>query len=177
MGRLTAGECRPRAMLASRGAEALVRGMSVFRQLMRTLQAPAPQRDPDPRLSVAVLLVEAARQDDVFEPKEQAVITALLTQKFDLTGEESAALLMAALARSEQMVQILGHTSELLDVMSEQERIDVIEMLWDVAYADGVLDPEEDLLIRKIAGLIAVTDRERVLARNRVMARLGINIL
>ena len=53
----------------------------------------------------------------------------------------------------------------------------VIEMLWDVAYADGVLDPEEDLLIRKIAGLIAVTDRERVLARNRVMARLGINIL
>jgi uncharacterized tellurite resistance protein B-like protein len=75
------------------------------------------------------------------------------------------------------MVQIQGHTSEILDAMTEQERVGVIEMLWDVAYADGVLDPEEDLLIRKVAGLIAVTDRERVLARQRVMARLGISIL
>jgi uncharacterized tellurite resistance protein B-like protein len=149
----------------------------MFQQLMRAFQAPVPQRQPDVKLSVAVLLVEAARQDDQFEPEERAVIAAMLTQKFDMTAEECAALLMAAVARSEQMVQIQGHTSELLDAMTEQERIGVIEMLWEVAYADGVLDPEEDLLIRKVAGLIAVTDRERVLARNRVMARLGINIL
>jgi uncharacterized tellurite resistance protein B-like protein len=149
----------------------------MFQQLMRALQAPAPQRQPDLKLSVAVLLVEAARQDDTFEPKERAVIEALLTQKFELTAEECKALLAAAVARSEQMVQIQGHTSEILDAMTDQERVDVIEMLWDVAYADRVLDPEEDLLIRKVAGLIAVTDRERVLARQRVMARLGINIL
>jgi uncharacterized tellurite resistance protein B-like protein len=149
----------------------------MFQQLIRAFQAPLPQRQPDVKLSVAVLLVEAARQDDQFEPRERAVIEALLTQKFDMTVEECAALLAAAVARSEQMVQIQGHTSELLDAMTQDERIGVIEMLWDVAYADGVLDPEEDLLIRKVAGLIAVTDRERVVARNRVMARLGINIL
>jgi uncharacterized tellurite resistance protein B-like protein len=149
----------------------------MFQQLIRAFQAPLPQRQPDVKLSVAVLLVEAARQDDQFEPRERAVIEALLTQKFDMTVEECAALLAAAVARSEQMVQIQGHTSELLDAMTQEERIGVIEMLWDVAYADGVLDPEEDLLIRKVAGLIAVTDRERVVARNRVMARLGINIL
>jgi uncharacterized tellurite resistance protein B-like protein len=149
----------------------------MFQQLIRAFQAPVPQRQPDVKLSVAVLLVEAARQDDQFEPRERAVIEALLTQKFDMTAEECAALLAAAVARSEQMVQIQGHTSELLDAMTQEERIGVIEMLWDVAYADGVLDPEEDLLIRKVAGLIAVTDRERVVARNRVMARLGINIL
>jgi uncharacterized tellurite resistance protein B-like protein len=45
--------------------------------------------------------------------------------------------------------------------------------LWEVAYADGVLDPEEDLLIRRIAGLIHVTDRERVLAKQRVVARMS----
>jgi uncharacterized tellurite resistance protein B-like protein len=149
----------------------------MFQQLIRAFQAPVPQRQPDVKLSVAVLLVEAARQDDQFEPRERAVIEALLTQKFDMTAVECAALLAAAVARSEQMVQIQGHTSELLDAMTQEERIGVIEMLWDVAYADGVLDPEEDLLIRKVAGLIAVTDRERVVARNRVMARLGINIL
>ena len=45
-----------------------------------------------------------------------------------------------------------------------------------MAYADGVLDPEEDLLIRRIAGLIYVTDRDRVLARQRVLARRGQSI-
>jgi hypothetical protein len=58
--------------------------MSLFRQLMRALEAPIPQRDPDPRLSVAVLLVEAARQDDIFEPRERMVIEQLLARKFDL---------------------------------------------------------------------------------------------
>ncbi len=146
----------------------------MFNQLMRAFQAPVPQREPDLKLSVAVLLVEAARQDDQFAPKERAVIEHLLTHKFDLSDEECAALLATAEARAEQLVQMHGHTSEILDAMSARERIGVIEMLWEVAYADGVLDPEEDLLIRRIAGLIAVTDRERVLARQRVMKKLGV---
>ena len=57
--------------------------------------------------------------------------------------------------------------------MDDAQRVEVIEMLWEVAYADGVLDPEEDLLIRRVAGLIHVTDRERVVARQQVLTRLG----
>ena len=148
----------------------------MFQQLMRVFQAPAPQRQPDLRLSVAVLLVEAARQDDHFEPRERAVIAQLLTSKFGLAPDECTALLAAAEARADEMVEIHGHTSEIFEAMTPPERIGVIEMLWDVAYADGVLDPEEDLLIRRVAGLIAVEDRERVLARLRVMARLGLTI-
>ena len=140
---------------------------------MRLLKAPEPRPGPDPRLSVAVLLVEAARQDDSFDPKERAVIEQLLTRKFDLGPEECAALLAAGEARAQELVQLHGHTSAIFEAMSPQERIGVIEMLWEVAYADGVLDPEEDLLIRRIAGLIAVSDRDRVLARQRVVARLG----
>ena len=149
----------------------------MFNQLMRAFQAPVPQREPDLKLSVAVLLVEAALQDDTFAPKERAVIEHLLTQKFDLSDEECTALLAAAEARADQLVQMHGHTSEILDAMTPHERTGVVEMLWEVAYADGVLDPEEDLLIRKIAGLIAVTDRERVLARQRVMKKLGVKSL
>jgi uncharacterized tellurite resistance protein B-like protein len=71
------------------------------------------------------------------------------------------------------MVQLHGHTSNVIEQMTPDERVHLVEMLWDVAYADGVLDPEEDLLIRRVAGLIYVTDRERVLARQRVVARLS----
>lgn len=164
-------------MLASGAGSALVKGMSLFRQLMRALEAPAPQRDPDPKLSVAVLLVEAARQDDVFEPRERMVIEQLLTRKFDLSAEECLALVEAAERRVAEMVQIHGHTSDVLESTTPAERVHLVEMLWEVAYADGVLDPEEDLLIRRIAGLIAVEDRERVLARQRVAARMGIKSL
>ena len=141
--------------------------------MMRFMKAPELQRQPDIRLSVAVLLVEMGRQDDQFDPKERAVIERLLTQKFDLAPDECAQLLAAGEARAKEMVQLHGHTSAIFEHMAPEERVGLVEMLWDVAYADGVLDPEEDLLIRRIAGLIHVTDRERVLAKQRAVARLN----
>lgn len=149
----------------------------MFAALKRLLDTPAAQPAHDLRLSVAVLLLEAARQDDTFDAHERAMIEQLLTKRFDLSREECAALMAAADARASQMVQLHGHTSQVAAEMPPDERIHLIEMLWDVAYADGVLDPEEDLLIRRIAGLIAVEDRERVLARQRVAAKMGIKSL
>ena len=126
---------------------------------------------------MAILLLEAARQDDVFAPSERATIETLLTERFGLSPDECHALMAAAEARAAQMVQLHGTTSDVAAEMTPQERAQLIEMLWEVAYADGVLDPEEDLLIRRIAGLIYVSDRDRVLARQRVMQRKGISIL
>ena len=56
--------------------------------------------------------------------------------------------------------------------MSAEQRAEIIEMLWKVAYSDGVLDPYEDALVRQIAGLIHVPDRERGLARRRALEKL-----
>ena len=113
---------------------------------------PQQQAAPDLRLSVAVLLLEAARQDDNFDARERAVIMALLARRFDLSPEECEKLIAAAQAHAAELVQLHGHTSAIAAAMSPEERVELIEMLWGVAYADGVLDPEEDLLIRRIAG-------------------------
>jgi uncharacterized tellurite resistance protein B-like protein len=142
----------------------------VFR-ISFTIDQPSPR--PDLRLSVAVLLVEAARQDDKFDAKERAAIEKILTAKFNLTPAECTHLVAAGEARAAYIVQLHGHTSEIVERMTPEQRIGLIEMLWEVAYADGVLDPEEDHLVRRIAGLIYVTDRDRVLARQRVRARMG----
>lgn len=146
----------------------------MFDSLMRYLKAPEPRRGQDLRLSVAVLLVEAARQDDTFDANERAGIQNLLTSKFDISADECRVLLAAAETRASQMVQMHGHTSAVFEQMQYEDRVQLVEMLWEVAYADGVLDPEEDLLIRRISGLMYVEDRERVLARQRVAARLGL---
>jgi uncharacterized tellurite resistance protein B-like protein len=139
---------------------------------MNFLKAPETGRPAGIKVSVAVLLLEAAFRDDTFTGDERAVIARLLRERFGLTKEEASQLLAQAESKVRQMVQLHPYTNAIFEEMKPEERIGFIEMLWEVAYADGVLDPEEDAMIRKIAGLIYVEDRERVLARKRVLARM-----
>ena len=150
-------------------------GFHMFDALMRVFQPSKPKRppprQPNPRLAVAVLMVEAALQDQHFCERERAMIQSLLIRRFDLTAAEFAQLMTAAEEQNKRMVQLLGHTSDISDTMEMSQRIELIGMLWDVAYADDALHPDEDLLIRRIAGLISVGDRDRVVARKQAQAR------
>lgn len=147
----------------------------MFDQLLK-LVAGDTQPSPDvpavdQRTAVAALLVEAARMDQQFGSHEREMITRLLTERFELEPGEAAQLLETADRRMSDNAHYFPFTHEINQNMSEQEKIDVIEMLWSVAYADGRLDPHEDQLIRQIAGLIHVTDRDRMLARKRALAK------
>jgi uncharacterized tellurite resistance protein B-like protein len=149
-------------------------GDAVFQQIMNFLKGDEPQgkKPDDLRVAIAMLLFEAAHRDDTFAPEESAVIERLLTEKFDLTAEQCAQLMASCQERISKTVQLHPYTHEIFERMDPEDRIRFIEMLWEVVYADGVLDPEEDALIRRIGGLIYVDDRDRVLARQRVLARL-----
>lgn len=125
---------------------------------------------PDVETSVAALLVEAARMDNTFEEAERAAIRGILASRFGLSEADAKALIERADEQVKESTQYFRFTHEIVQQMSAAERSEVIEMLWRVAYADGQLDPHEDALIRQIAGLIHVTDRERALARQRALA-------
>jgi uncharacterized tellurite resistance protein B-like protein len=131
-------------------------------------------RPDDLRIAVAVLLLEAAWRDDQFDPRERAVIERLLTEKFALSKDECTQLMALGEQTVSRMVQLHPYTHAVFERMDPEERIQLIEMLWEVVYADGVLDPEEDALIRRIGGLIYITDRDRMLARKRVLEKLGL---
>lgn len=145
----------------------------VFDQLMNLFKTPSPEAQPlhDMRIAVAVLLLEAAYRDDHFGPEERATIEKLLTEKFTLSGPECEQLMAAGEAASERNVQLHPYTQAVCEHMTPEERVQFVEMLWEVVYADGMLDPEEDALIRRLGALVRVTDRERVLAKQRVLAR------
>ena len=118
-------------------------------------------------LAVAALLIEAARMDDHFDHTERATIERLLAAKFDLAPAAVRALVAEAEAAVRRSTQFYPFTQEICRRLEPEARVQIIEMLWEVAYADGALDPEEDTLLRRIAGLIYVDDRERTLARQR----------
>jgi uncharacterized tellurite resistance protein B-like protein len=131
----------------------------------------APKHDAL-QLAVAALLVEAAWRDDVFEPAERAAIERVLAERFEIAPEEAAALIKTA--GEKRSNQLFGFTNKIVKAMDEADRIKIIEMLWEVAYADGMLDPDEDALIRRVAGLVFVSDQDRGAARRRVRERLGL---
>ncbi len=125
------------------------------------------------QLATAALLVEAAEMDADFGAEERAKITELVERRFGLSAAESHALLQAAREKVEQSVEVFGFTREIKNAFSPDERIEMMEMLWEVAYADGELHDLEASLMRRLAGLLHVSDRDSGLARKRVLARHG----
>ena len=136
------------------------------------MEAPAAEPKPDElELAVAALLIEAARMDDDFDAAERATIERLLAERFDLAPEAVRALVETAEQKVRDTAQYFPFTREITKRLSTEQRVGIIEMLWEVAYADGIIDPYEDMLLRQIAGLIHVPDRERGLARKRALEK------
>ncbi len=128
------------------------------------------------QIAAAALLIEAARLDEVLDASETAAIRRILRDYFDLTEEETESLIEAASLKQEKSVDIHQFTRQITQTFSEAERIQLIEMLWEVAYADGVLHDYEANLLRRVGGLIHVSDKDRGDARRRTLEKLGIEV-
>lgn len=128
----------------------------------------------EPRIAAAALLVEAATADGSFDAAEQAAVLAALKRQFQLNDDEVESLLAQARTAHGESSQLVRFTQALKQRYSEAERTEIIEMLWEVAYADGALHAHEDNLLRRIGGLLYVSDRDRGEAKKRVLERLQI---
>ncbi len=126
------------------------------------------------QLAAAALLVEAGCLDGGFEGVEKETVQSLLTGRFSLSQDEVAALMEQAESAQDSSSQLFRFTHAVKDTFTEEERIHLIEMLWEVVYADGVLHDYEANLLRRIGGLIHVSDRDRGDALRRVKQKLGI---
>lgn len=138
-------------------------------------KAPAgePHDQAELRLAAAALLVEAAKLDGEFEAVERARIAALLQDRFGMAEADVAELIEAADEETELAGGLYGFTKEVRLNFDHGERISMIEMLWEVAHADGSLHDFESNMLRRVAGLLYVTDRESGAARKRVLGRLS----
>jgi len=123
-------------------------------------------------MAAACLLVESATMDGDFDDDERTVILNALEEHFGLSGEEGSALIADAETQVAESSQLYGFTRIIKDKMPFEERGKIIEMLWEVAYADGEIHDYEAALVRRVAGLIAVPDKESGLAKRRVREKL-----
>ena len=120
------------------------------------------RREEALRLATAVLMVDVARADHVFDDSEFDRVLQLVQSHFDLTPEQAAALVNAADEKAENLVSLHEFTQLLHNHLDEQEKSRIVGLLWQIAYADGRLDKYEDSLVLKISDLLHVS-RGRVM--------------
>jgi uncharacterized tellurite resistance protein B-like protein len=117
------------------------------------------------QLATAVLLVEVMRCDSNFAMKEREATERALRKAFALSDAELARLMAQAEQTAQGANDYFRFTSAMNDQFSQAQKIQVVELMWQVAFADGVLDENEQHLISKIAGLLHVTHGEYIAAK------------
>jgi len=124
--------------------------------------------------AVATLMVEAAHMDASFDDSERETITRHLGRRFELDASAAEDLVRAAEAKVRDNTELYRLSRTIKDSFGHEERVELMQMLWEVAYADGELHSFEANMMRRMAGLVYVSDQESGEARKRAQARLGL---
>lgn len=133
------------------------------------------QPEPDPlsgmdfQLALTALLVRLARTDGYYAASEIIRIEKIVTARFGLGRDQAVALRQSAERVEEDAPDTVRFTRAIKDAVPYEERVGVIETLWQVALADGARDQDEDALVRLVSSLLGVSDRDSALARQRVV--------
>lgn len=136
--------------------------------------APPEQVERQLRLASAVLLVEVMRSDGKVEPAElQAVLGALQT-RFSLSKDEADRLVELARQTSRGATDYFTFTSRINDSFSMEQKIRMVENMWKVAYADGVLSAPENHVMHKISELLYIPHGAYIAAKLRAKAAAGL---
>ena len=122
------------------------------------------------RMATAVLMIDVARADHVFEESEFDRVLQLIESHFELSPEEAAELVNVASDKAENLTSAYEFTQVLHKHLDAAEEARIVGLLWEIAYADGQLDKYEDSLVLKISDLLHVS-RGRVMRLKHDAAR------
>jgi uncharacterized tellurite resistance protein B-like protein len=120
-------------------------------------------------LATAALLIELAHADSSVAGCELVAVRYLLQQHFGVSGDALQALMTDAASHLDGAASLHEFTYQLDRELPHADKLAVVEMLWRVSNADGHIDTTEEQLIARIAGLLHVSDRDRVRLKLKVV--------
>lgn len=113
----------------------------------------------------AALLVEMCCADSQFGDRERAAVKRMVSERFGLDPDEADDLLSQGIEAANEAVSLYNFTSIINSRCTPEEKLGIVSNLWEVAFADGVLDKQEEYLVRKIADLLHVSHSQFIKAR------------
>jgi uncharacterized tellurite resistance protein B-like protein len=144
----------------------------MFKKLIAELgegsKHPSRFDDSDYRLAAAALLVHAAGIDGSISQIERDKLHVVIKQRFSLDDAAADELVAEATAAEQEAIDLYKFTAQLNRSLDETGRARIVEMMWQIAYADGGVTEFEDNLIWRAADLLGVSRDERIALRERV---------
>ena len=143
----------------------------MFADLLRRLTAPNPQpaADGDARLALGALLVRIARADGDYAQVEKDRIQAILQQRYALA--DAGDLLSDCETLESEAPDTVRFTRAIKDAVAYEDRLGVVEAMWEVVLADGIREEHENQLMRLVPPMIGVEDQDSHAARRRIEAQ------
>lgn len=127
-----------------------------------------PYPAADPKLSVAAILVHIIAVDGVITEDEKRRLREVLSSHYGLTPQETERLVSEATQREDDAVDLYSFTSVLKRELDEEQRHDVVALMWEMVFADGEVSEFEDNVVWRVAELLGVSTRDRMVLRQRI---------
>lgn len=142
----------------------------MFGEFLKRLTQPEPEPlgDTDARLALTALLVRIARSDNAYVQSERDLIDGITIRRYNLGAADAADLRATAEELEAEAPDTVRFTRAIKDAVAYEDRLGVIEALWEVVLADGKRAKEEDALLRLVANLLGISDRASAEARKRI---------
>ncbi|KZL13587.1 TerB family tellurite resistance protein [Pseudovibrio sp. Ad37] len=142
-----------------------------FKDLSNEQEEAGRFSEDDERLAVAALMFHIIAVDGEIEQQELDQLKRVLQQQYELNEEDTKELMDLAKVRDEDAVDLYGFTSVLKRKLEPEQRLTVIEALWEMVYADGSVHEFEDNTIWRVAELLGVSSRDRMKLKKKVAKR------
>ncbi len=117
--------------------------------------------DNDHRLAAVALLIHVADADGELDAQENSRLRALIQSRFGMDGAETSRLLREARESGHESVSVDHFVKVLNRVLDENARLKLVEMMWDIVYADGAANETEDTIVWRIAEMLEIRDEDR----------------
>lgn len=140
---------------------------TLIRDISGAEAASPPMGAEDYQVAAAALLVRAGQIDGSSGAEERRKLEQVLARRFELSPGDVADLIEQAEQEDREAVDLYRFTSVIKRRLDEPGRVRLIEMMWDMAYADGEVHEFEENLIWRVAELIGVSSRDRIHMRQR----------
>lgn len=141
---------------------------------LKDIPSAAGSRDPqdgdDPRIAAAALMYHVMDADGVRHDAEWERMKVLLAETYGLSGEDLDRLVAAGGKADEEAIDLYAFTSVLKRHLDEEARIAFIGLMWEIVFADGELHELEDNMLWRIAELLGVDRRDRIVQRQKAQA-------
>ncbi|MBN2417100.1 TerB family tellurite resistance protein [bacterium] len=131
----------------------------------------AAEEPVDIRTALAVILMEMAGADDEFDQQEERLVLQILQETFSLDDEAAAVIADQAREAREESVDLYRFTSRINRACSREEKLQMMDMLWEVIYSDGRLDGHEDHLIHRLTTMLNLDHRDMIESKLKAAAK------